>query len=113
VAEYAALTPTLRPIFVLPPSYEVWQKRLLSRYGGDQAAHAADIQRRLRIAREELLHVRTTDYFSLVVNDDLRQTVQKVDELAHSPTNMPERDPDALRLVDNLLACLEAELAQA
>ena len=110
VAEYVALTPTVRPIFVLPPSYDVWQQRLMSRYGGDEAANVEDIKRRLRIAHDELLHVRSTDYFSLVVNDDLKQTVQKVNELAHAPTNLPERPPAALRLIDDLLARLQETL---
>lgn len=110
VAEYAALTPTLRPIFVLPPNYEVWQQRLLSRYGNQQRANVQDIQRRLHIAEDELLHVRSADYFSLVINDNLEQAVQKINELVHAPTNLPERPPTALRHIDNLLAQLEGFL---
>lgn len=110
VAEYVELTPTVRPIFVLPPSYEIWQQRLLSRYGDDSAAHTEDIERRLRTARDELLHVRSADYFSIIINNDLEQTVQKADELAHTTVNIPERTPEALQLIDALLVKLHETL---
>jgi guanylate kinase len=113
VAEYVTLTPTVRPIFVLPPSYDIWQQRLLSRYGDDQLAHTEDIERRLRTARDELLHVRSADYFSIIVNDDLENTVQKADELAHATNNIPERTPAALQLVEVLLARLQETLGEA
>ncbi|HKR82447.1 MAG TPA: hypothetical protein VJR27_05640 [Candidatus Saccharimonadales bacterium] len=112
VAEYVELTPTVRPIFVLPPSFEIWQQRLLSRYGDGQSEHTEDILRRLRTARDELMHARSTDYFSLIVNDDLGKTVQKVDELAHTPTNLPERTPAALKLIEDLLAKLQTTLGE-
>lgn len=110
VAEYVELTPTVRPIFVLPPSYEIWQQRLLSRYGDDTATHTEDIERRLRTARDELMHVRSADYFSIIINNDLEQTVQKADELAHTAVHIPERTPEALQLIETLLAKLHETL---
>lgn len=110
VAEYVALTPTVRPIFVLPPSFEAWQQRLLSRYGNDSATHTEDIERRLRTARDELMHVRSADYFSIIINDDLERTVQKADELAHASNNIPERTPEALQLIETLLTQLHETL---
>lgn len=111
VAEYVALTPTVRPIFVLPPSYDTWQQRFLARYGGNQTSYAADIHRRLEIARDELHHARSTDYYSLVINDDLATAVTEVDSLAHLPTNEPVRPLAALTLINELLDRLDATLA--
>jgi len=112
VSEYAALTPTLRPIFILPPSFEAWQQRLLSRYGDDQS-HSEDIERRMRIAEQELRFVQQAEYFSLVINDDLNTAIEEVDILAHNETNVPRRDPQALALMQTLLDRLEAILPPA
>lgn len=103
VAEYAALTPTVRPIFILPPSFEVWQQRLLARYGDDQRSHSEDIERRMRIAERELRFVQQAEYFSLVINDDLETAIEEVDILAHAETNSPRRAPEAVALLQTLL----------
>ncbi len=110
VAEYVTLTPTVRPIFILPPSFEIWQQRLMARYGDDQVSHAQDIERRMRIAQAELQFVQKAEYFSLVINDDLVTAIQEVDLLAHAEVNTPKRDPEALALMQTLLDRLAAVL---
>lgn len=59
-------------IFIIPPSMEVLRERLVNR-GTDTIA---EIEKRLRIARDELKFITTYQY--LVINDDLAQAVQEV-----------------------------------
>jgi guanylate kinase len=64
-------------VFILPPGLAVLEQRLRAR--GDAAA---EIDRRMREAREEISHWREFDY--VVVNDDLRQAVDEVAAVLHA-----------------------------
>jgi guanylate kinase len=81
VARYMKIDPRVRPIFVLPPSYEIWQKRLHTRH--NDTIDASDFKKRMTIALEELEHALATSYFLFVVNDSLGEAVHEVDRLAH------------------------------
>jgi guanylate kinase len=35
ISEYKAIDPSIKAVFVLPPSFEIWQQRLTKRYGKD------------------------------------------------------------------------------
>ncbi len=59
-------------IFIIPPSMEVLRQRLINR-GTDSIE---EINKRLRIARDELKYIPSYQY--LVINDDLAQAVQEV-----------------------------------
>lgn len=59
-------------IFIFPPSLDELEKRLRTR----QSDTDASIQRRLEIARSEMLTV--VDYDYLVINDDLEQAVKDI-----------------------------------
>lgn len=83
VEEYMKLAPhSVRPVFLLPPSYEVWQKRVLQRYGDDHKDHGEDLKLRTKTAEKELDQLLSTSYFFAVINDNLEETVQKVDTIA-------------------------------
>ena len=62
--------PDLPSIFILPPSYEEMERRLRSRGLDD----AAQIKRRLQIARSEMRYLDRYDY--AIVNDDLDRAVE-------------------------------------
>lgn len=81
VSEYKAISPGVQTMFILPPSYEVWQQRLKSRYDND--IDPADIRRRMQTAKLELREALQKDYFRFVINDDLDQAVGAVDAIAH------------------------------
>src|SRR2546430_17441638 len=67
VAEYMSLIPqNVRPVFLLPPDYETWQKRLLSRYSDSQADHWEDLQLRTETAVRELEELLAKDYYFVV-----------------------------------------------
>lgn len=59
-------------IFVLPPSYDVLERRLRGRSQDSDEA----IRRRLTVAREEVAAY--TDYDYVVVNDDLEHAVERL-----------------------------------
>lgn len=89
VAEYVNLSSNITPIFLLPPSYEVWQDRLQQRYLGG-VLDAADLHKRTETAMVELEHALEADHFHFVVNDQMDSTVQTVDELVHGSVSRAE-----------------------
>lgn len=81
VAEYMEFAPeSTYPIFLLPPSYEIWWQRWQQRYGAED--NSSELGDRMQTAINEIEHVLKTDYFSIVVNDDLNQAVQLVNRIA-------------------------------
>jgi guanylate kinase len=62
-------------VFVMPPSFQVLEKRLRGRSTEPEAA----LQRRLETARAEVSSYREYDY--VVVNDDLESTVVRLQEI--------------------------------
>ncbi len=59
-------------VFILPPSMETLQKRLRGRASEDEET----VQRRFRVAREEIAHYGLFDY--VLVNDDLDEATDKL-----------------------------------
>jgi guanylate kinase len=62
-------------IFIKPPSLEELRRRLENRSTEDSAT----IERRLKIAQEEIEHSRAYDY--IVINDDLQTAIGEVAEI--------------------------------
>jgi guanylate kinase len=88
-----------KAVFLLPPSFEVWQQRLQKRYGGE--VNIEDMRKRLRTALDELENALANDYFYIVVNDDLEKTVSLVNDIAHG-RSVEARYPKALELARDL-----------
>lgn len=82
VANFVRLGLDVRPVFILPPSYAIWQKRLMTRYEGHEIDQQ-DWRNRMQTARSEIMHALATDYFYFVLNDDLPTTVKTIDAIAH------------------------------
>jgi guanylate kinase len=74
----AALPRDVVGVFVLPPSFETLESRLLAR-GGDSPEQVA---RRLAGARTEIAHWREFDY--LVVNEELTSAVAEIRSILHA-----------------------------
>lgn len=67
-------------IFVMPPSYSEWMRRLHAR---SSLSHT-EIARRLRSAQYELEHL-SKDHYKVVVNDDLAEAVNQIQAIvAHN-----------------------------
>jgi len=81
VVEYMNAASNVIPIFILPPDFTTWQRRLSDRYKA--GVNLEDIKKRLATARLELDEALAKDYFQYVVNNDLAETVKIVDEIAH------------------------------
>ncbi|MGH7197103.1 MAG: guanylate kinase [Candidatus Saccharimonadales bacterium] len=107
VQEYVELTPSVKPIFILPPNFATWQQRLKQRYEDGWERHQDDIAKRLQTARQELEFVKQAGYFYLVVNDDLERALRQVDSIARSPETTPRNDLRTLTVLDELLTELQ------
>ncbi|MBI2592339.1 hypothetical protein HYW36_02570 [Candidatus Saccharibacteria bacterium] len=74
-------------VFLVPPSFEEWQKRLNSR--GQMSP--PEMNNRLVSAAKELKAALTRDYYHFVVADDLARTVPLVDKIAHGSNDQAEQ----------------------
>lgn len=77
VAEYKAIAPNVKAVFLLPPSFDMWRKRFVARYG-DENIDEDDWQKRLSTARTELQHALDAGYYEFVVNDNLDDATAEV-----------------------------------
>lgn len=104
VAEYKAIADSVIPVFLLPPDYETWQKRLRDRYIGGKIDED-DIKKRMHTAKIELQEALDKPYFEYVVNKDLEMTVRVVDEIAHGNFSS-KKNEQARQIARELLARL-------
>lgn len=103
VSEYMKASPKVIPIFVLPPDFDTWQRRLKDRYKAGM--NLEDIKKRLETAKTELQEALSKDYFQYVVNQDLQETVKIVDEIAHGHFS-DEKNQQSSEVAKSLLAKL-------
>ena len=107
VAEYKAISSSVIAVFVLPPNFTEWQRRLLERYG-NAGADPADIQRRMHTAIEELEEALEKPYYHFVVNEDLSEAVKAVDKIAHHNDTFNTVDRSFQHWAEQLLHDLKA-----
>ncbi|HSX17434.1 MAG TPA: hypothetical protein VLH86_05040 [Patescibacteria group bacterium] len=112
VASYVEYGLNLKPVFVLPPSFEVWKERLLKRYGDRVDDYKNELVSRMESAIREIEHALSVDYFYIVINDDLDETVELVSRIAHGEPIEPHYHK-AMAIADHLLNQLRAELAKS
>jgi guanylate kinase len=91
VAEYRVISDKVKAIFIVPPTYEEWRRRLLYRYG-EGGADPEDIQKRTQIAIEELEHALEVDYYHFIINDVLDRAVFVINEIAHGEDASAAKD---------------------
>jgi guanylate kinase len=109
VDNFVRLGLNVKPVFLLPPSFEVWRQRLHQRYEGE--LNPDDLRKRLQTALSELEDALKHPYFYIVVNSDLDETVTLVNDIAHGrPTEA--RHPKAVALAQELASKITAELAK-
>jgi guanylate kinase len=90
-------------IFVLPPDYEEWMRRL----DGRGAMDVSEKKRRLKSAQREIEAVLQRDYFKYVINWDLRSTTEQLHEEIISGTYDETRQSQAIEHAHSLLAKLK------
>jgi len=72
------LKPEALMVFVLPPSYQELEKRLINRGLDDPEV----ISRRLKIARDEIKEYKKYDY--VIINNDLEQSIEDLKQIVLS-----------------------------
>lgn len=90
IAEYMKISPKVIPIFILPPSFGIWQQRLKDRYKA--GLNLEDIKNRMQAARTELEAALSNEYFQYVVNQDLPLAVKIVSEITQGHLSNVKND---------------------
>ena len=108
VDEYMHIGTNAKAVFILPPNYEIWQRRLAKRYG--DMMDQADFEKRMATALQEIEHALRTPYFSFVVNDSLADAVAQVDKIASGQAGTTETEA-AHRVANALVYSLKLSIA--
>lgn len=109
VAHYKHLSPDVIAVFVIPPSFEQWQQRLLARYGESNVS-PEDLYKRMHTAITELEQALARPYYHFVVNDELARAVHAVESIAHGHDTFNEVDEAVHAQAAQLLADLRTHL---
>lgn len=75
--------PQVKVIFLLPPSFEEWQRRIK----GKTNMSEAEITNRLRAADKEIIHAMSSNHYQLVVAEDIDNSVRIIDEIVQGHDN--------------------------
>lgn len=87
------------PIFVLPPSFEEWQRRLKHR----GAMEPAEYQRRMASACAEFEHALQRNYYRFVINDTIEHAAEQITAITKLDHNDMELQAQARSLAERLL----------
>ncbi len=93
------LKPDTLGIFVLPPSFDEWQRRLHHR--GDM--HDEEYKRRMESAVAELSAALKHTYYRFVINDDIDSAVQQINAIAKLDTYTAEQHSTGRNLAEQLM----------
>lgn len=107
---YTRLGLNVKPIFLLPPSFEVWKQRFMSRHEG-KFDNTAELSARMQSAIREIEHALMLENFYIVINDELDKTVEVVHDIAQGKPVEPHYQK-AMAIAEQLLASFRAELAK-
>lgn len=102
---YLRLAPSVKAVFLLPPSYEIWMHRLSKR----GVTQPQDLRQRMQEAAGEIEHAMRADNMYIVVNDDLEDAIQVVDDIAKGKPVEPHYHK-AMDIAEQLLTRLHEEL---
>lgn len=106
VEEYMAIAPdTIKPIFILPPDFQTWENRFKVRYEG--IVGEGEFRGRLHAAIAEIEHVMEKDYYAIVVNDDLEDTLEQVESIARGEGQSEAALRHAHKVAQDLLEAMQ------
>ncbi len=94
-------------IFLLPPAFDVWMKRIRGRGDIDDA----ELWRRLESAQKEISLALEEDYYQFVVNYEIHEAAVAVDELANGRAADPEKQQTGRDHAEQLLIDVQLFLA--
>ena len=81
VDEYKNLSQTVVAIFLLPPNYDEWRRRLQTRYASVEEFEA-EWPKRFASAIKELTHALEVPYYHFIINDNLDETARIAGDIA-------------------------------
>jgi guanylate kinase len=110
VRDFISLGLNVRPVFILPPSYDIWQQRLLKRYEGHEIDQA-DWLRRMKAALYEVSFVLANENFYLVINDDLDQTAAAINEIGHGGEPAERRPQAAIDVATDIIEHIKSAIS--
>lgn len=102
VAEYKDLSQNVVAIFLLPPNYDEWRRRLSERYV-TAAEFEAEWPKRFDSAVKELTSALEVPYYHFVINQDLAEAARIVKEIALKPDVYNRKDDEARLAARDLL----------
>lgn len=107
VDDYIKLSPdNIKPIFILPPNFDTWQQRFKARYEGQLGE--GEFQRRLRTAAQEIEHVLSRHYYSIVINDNLDDAVSQIKSIADGEPQSDFSLQHGIKVAHELLDAMRA-----
>jgi guanylate kinase len=108
-AAYRKLHPGMKSIFLLPPEFPVWMKRL----AGRGAMTDVELRRRLQSAEDEIAQALASDHFMFALNIDLHACVQRVHELVEGTLPHPNEQEELREHASQLLEDIKRRLNEA
>lgn len=96
VAKYKKASSNVTAIFLVPPSYTEWQRRVRHRYPSEDA-FLEDWPNRRKSTIMELERALSAPHYHFVINDDLDEAVDACIKLAHMQDEFVRKD-DEVRL---------------
>lgn len=103
VDAFKQVKPDTTTIFVIPPSFEVWRQRLLTRGQMDDT----ELSSRLISAHNELLTAVKMPYYHFLINDGLEKAVSGAQKIMHGEID-ERHDENGRRLALELLDQIDA-----
>ena len=107
VAEYIKISPNVIPIFILPPNYDEWRRRLEARYENHEVFMKEWPKRRASAIRE-IQHVLDVSYYYFLVNSDIDESVEAAEQIATSPDINAPKNIVMREIATELLHAIEA-----
>ena len=105
-ANIHSVKPDTNVIFVLPPNYQEWMRRLTNRGEMSQDEYL----NRLRSAETEIEAAINSDFYSLVINDELDDAVAAVRRIVEDGEQSPHDKQEAIDLAWHLLNEIKSQL---
>jgi len=102
VESFRRLSDSVMPVFLVPPSYDVWISRLKNRFTDGWYKHADDIRTRVQRAGYEIDRVLNNDFYHLVINDKLDDTIAAVEAIVSGYKQSPEEIDHARAIMESI-----------
>lgn len=104
VSDYKKYLPQVIAIFIVPPSFDEWQRRLKKRYSAEEFAAVWDGRRQAAI--RELDYALKVPYYHFVINDDINLAIDAVHKIIANDDNFTRKDDEARLVARDLLASI-------